>query len=69
MKFTVQDKNNQILYTGTKQDCMHFIKRKKINRQEITIQKFDDTPTPHVTIPVTSDTPPPTPGFFKRFFN
>ena len=68
MKFTVKDLQNQILFTGTKQDCMHFIKRRTYNRQEITVQKFDDTPVAHYTVPVTAEAAPPKP-LWKRIFS
>jgi hypothetical protein len=69
MKFTVKDKNNKKIYTGTKQECMHFIKRRAYSRQEITLEEFDDTPAPHYTVPVTAESPPPTKSFFKRIFS
>jgi hypothetical protein len=67
MNFIVKDKNNNTLCTGTKQDCMHFIKRRGLNRQEVTINTFDTKPAPHYTVPVTSELPEPK-GFFKRIF-
>jgi hypothetical protein len=82
MKFTVNTLNNDILFTGTKQECMHFIKCSKLNRKEITIQKLEhksipseeipveeiyNKPMPHATIPITEDNPPPIP-LYKRIF-
>jgi len=69
MTFVLKDKNNQTLFTGTKQDCMHFIKRRALNRSEITLESVKDTqPAPHYTIPVTAD-PQPKKGWIKRIFN
>jgi hypothetical protein len=68
MNFTVKNKSNdEILFAGTKQECMHFIKCRKYNRQEISIQELDAEPAYHTTIPVVEETPPPKP-FFKRIF-
>jgi len=67
MKLTVKDLNNNILFEGAKQECIHFIKLNKINRREITIQKLNDKPTAHYTIPITQNTKIPDP-FFKPNF-
>jgi len=56
MKLTVKDLNNNILFTGAKQECIHFIKLNKLNRREVTIEKLNDNPAPHYTIPITDDT-------------
>jgi hypothetical protein len=68
MKFTVKDQQNKTLYIGSRQEVMHYIKREKLNRQEITLQKFSNDPVPHYTIPVTADKAPPKP-WFKRIFD
>jgi hypothetical protein len=69
MNFTVKNKvSDEVLFTGTKQDCMHFIKRRCLNRQEISVQTLNAEPAYHTTSPVVEDAPPPKP-FFKRLFN
>lgn len=68
MNFVVKDLNNTILFTGTKQDCMHFIKRRHLNRLEISVSSLDAEPAYHTTSPVVEDVPPPKP-FFKRLFS
>jgi len=68
MKFTVQDAQNHTLFTGTKQECIRFAKRKKLNKQEITLEKFDDTPAPHYTIPITAEEDIPE-SFFNKIFD
>jgi len=67
MKFTVFNLKNDSLFTGTKQECMRFIKREKLNRRYITIEKQSDTPSPHYTIPVTEESLPKK-DFFRRTF-
>lgn len=68
MTFTVKDKQSNILFTGTKQDCVHFIKRKKFNRQEISIQTLDNKPAVHYTVPITATEGPPKNWFKRNFF-
>lgn len=68
MKLQLKNKKtDEVLYTGTKQECMHFLKVRKLNRQDITIEKFDSTPSYHTAVPVTEDAPVKTP-LFKRIF-
>jgi len=73
MTFVLKDKNNQTLFTGTKQDCMHFIKRRALNRSEITLESVKGTqPALHYTVPQDQDEPN-TKGkkvnWYKRIFN
>jgi len=75
MKFTVYNKKDIPLFTGTKQECMHFIKREKLNRREITIEDpalkikvQNKEPAPHYTIPITAEIPPPK-SFLTRIFS
>jgi len=68
MKLQVKNKNNnEILFTGTKQDCMHFIKRRAIDRHEIKIESVK------VTEPIesytTTSVEEPKKGFFTRIWN
>lgn len=65
MIFTIQDLNNNILHTGTKQECMHFIKRNKLDRRELTVQTINDKPTPHYTIPIIDEPPK---SWIRRIF-
>ena len=69
MTFTLKDKNNKKLFTGTKQECMHFIKCRKYSRHEVTLEPHPNTTKPHYTVPVTSEPTPKKAGFFKRIFN
>ncbi len=68
MTFTLKDLNGNILHTGTKQDCMHFMKAQKFNRANITIQKLDSKPAPHYTVPITAEEAPPK-SWIKRVFS
>lgn len=63
----INKKDGALLTTGSKQELMHFIKCRKLDRLAVTIEKFDDEPSYHTTVPITEDTPPK-PGFFKRVF-
>jgi hypothetical protein len=69
MILTVYDNNNNKLFTGTKQDCMHFIKRKNLNRTQIKISSDKPTPkVPECTYATTAPVTPQPEGFFKRIF-
>lgn len=69
MKFTLKDKNNNTLFTGTKQECMHFIKCRKLNRQEIKLESFKtDEPAVHYTSPIEEVAQIKKP-FYKRLFS
>ena len=70
MKFAIKNKEDgRILYTGTKQECMHHIKRNRLDRQTISLDIFDNKPTYHTTVPVVEDKEPPKQPFFKRLFS
>jgi len=74
MNFTLTDKNNTVLFNGSKQECMHFIKRRALNRTEITLQLSEDyKPSVHYTVPIESMEPTNSKGartkpFYKRIF-
>ena len=68
MNFVLKNRLGEELFVGTKQECMHFIKCRKYNRQEVTLDKLDNKPAYHNTSMVVEDTPPPKKPFFKRFF-
>lgn len=72
MMLTVYNLKKEVLYTGTKQDCMHFIKRHKYNRDEISISTPprrkhlpEDAPIIETTAPIESKPK----GFFSRLFD
>ncbi len=66
MNFVLKDKNDQTLMTGTKQECMHFIKLNRLNRREVTIEITENKkPAVHYTVPITKDKIKP---FYKRIF-
>ena len=68
MKMQLKNKNtDEVLYTGTKQQCMHFLKCRKLDRQAVELTVLDNTPSYHTAVPVTEDAPVKTP-FFKRIF-
>lgn len=69
MKFTLKDKaTDKILCTGTKQECMHFLKVRRYNRNEVYFETDNKIETFHTTVPVVKETPPPKPNFLKRIF-
>ena len=39
-KMILLDKNNQKLFVGTKQDCMQFVKARKLPRGTYTVQPY-----------------------------
>jgi hypothetical protein len=68
MNFTLKDNNNKTLFTGTKQDCMHFIKRRALDRQSINFEPLGNSePAPHYTVPIVNADQPKK-GLFKRIF-
>lgn len=75
MNFTLTDKNNAVLFNGSKQECMHFIKRRALNRAEITLQLSEDhKPSAHYTVPIEPIEEPHSKGavrkpFYKRIFS
>ena len=71
MILSVYNKNKEALYTGTKQDCLHYIRRERLSRRDVSIAVPEakapleaKEPTPYAT---TSFENPPE-GFFKRIF-
>lgn len=69
MNFILKNKaTGEKLHTGTKQECMHFIKCRKYNRHDIVLEPLDNEPTYHNTSMVTEEEPPKKP-FFKRLFS
>lgn len=70
MKFTLKNKVTQeVLCIGTKQECMHFIKCRKLNRDEVYFETNNEEPAYHTTVPITEDDPPKKIPFFKRMFS
>lgn len=67
MIFTLKDLNNNILCTGTRQECKYFMKLNKYSAQTTILERFSNKPAPHYTIPITEDSPPPK-NIFKRIF-
>ena len=66
-KLTVHDLQGKKLFTGTKQDCMHFIKCRKLDHREVSIAAV--TAEPEVTeIKTTAPIEAKPQGFFKRLF-
>lgn len=65
----VLDKNDNILFTGTKQDCMHFIKRRHFLRDQVKVQTVRSYNEAHPVDEkiITLSNPEPT-GWFKRMF-
>ncbi len=64
----IKDVTGKILYEGTKHDCMHFIKVRRLNRNEIVIEPLTvepEQPIIKTTAPVASKPK----GFFKRIFS
>jgi len=68
MNFEIKSPDGDILFAGTKQDCMHYIKRQALQRGEFQLVTQDNKPAVHYTVPVTEDAPPPK-GFFKRIYD
>jgi len=65
-KMQVKDDSGRVLFIGSKQDCMHWIKVRRYDRANIHIEEFEVvTPELHTTAPIE----PKPKGFFKRIFS
>jgi hypothetical protein len=67
-KMIVLDKNNNELFVGTKQDCMHFIKVRRYQRDEIKVEAYNAPPL-NIYTTAPSELKPEPKGFFKRIFS
>ena len=68
MKFTLIDNNNVEIFTGTKQECRHYLKCRKLSRHSFTMQAAKTSePVVHYTVPVAEIQENITP-FYKRIF-
>ena len=66
----VLDNENRLLFEGTKQDCIHFVKRNQIQRGTYTMQELTDVPKYEAVPPPTITASPQKPkGIFKRIFH
>lgn len=66
-KAVVKDVHGKILFTGTKQECMHFAKVKRFQRGEFTVGPVTvepEQPIVKTTAPIEANSK----GFFKRVF-
>lgn len=68
-KMIVLDNNHNELFVGTKQDCMHFVKRRCYQRDEFKLVVFEDTPTTQIHTTAPSELKPQPKGFLKRIFS
>jgi len=69
MKFTLKDKNNEVFFTGTKQECRHFLKCRRLSRHEFTMQAAPTIePAIHYTVPQSVEPEEKTIPFYKRMF-
>ena len=67
-KMIVLDTNDKQLFVGTKQDCMHFIKVRRYQRDEVKVEVYDAPPLDiYTTAPVELEPEPK--GFLKRIFS
>lgn len=66
-KMIVQDKNNNKLFVGTKQDCMHYAKRHCLQQGEYSVKVYTiDAATPPIYTTAPTESKPK--GFFKKIF-
>jgi hypothetical protein len=66
-KLSVVDKNKNILFSGTKNDCMNFIKVRKYSRDEINIIHHT-LPRKEPELEFKPEKPKVKYDLFKRFF-
>jgi hypothetical protein len=70
MIFSIIHKNGDKLFTGTKNDCMHYIKCRKLDKTLISIKAFPvKLNTVEEEVYSTTSIPDQkSPSFFKRMF-
>lgn len=71
MLLNVYNLKEEVLFTGTKQDCMHFIKSRKLKRNEISIKSSDSShmgPEDALPIETTAPIESKPKGFFHKIF-
>ena len=66
-KMILLDKNNEKLFVGTKQNCMHFVKSKKLPKGTYTMQPYIQQTVIGVDVPPMLD-PKTSVGWFNRVF-